>query len=30
MAAPVPTLYDWAGGEAALLRLTDVFYAQGA
>jgi hemoglobin len=28
MAAPVPTLYDWAGGEAALLRLTDVFYAK--
>jgi hemoglobin len=28
MATPVPTLYDWAGGEAALLRLTDVFYAK--
>jgi hemoglobin len=28
MADPVPTLYDWAGGEAALLRLTDVFYAK--
>ncbi|MGI8780759.1 MAG: group II truncated hemoglobin [Solirubrobacteraceae bacterium] len=22
----VPTLYDWAGGEPALLRLTEVFY----
>jgi hemoglobin len=26
MAAPVPTLYEWAGGEPALLRLTQVFY----
>nr|BFE57233.1 group II truncated hemoglobin [Dactylosporangium thailandense] len=23
-----PTLYEWAGGEAALERLTDVFYAK--
>ena len=26
MTAPVPTLYEWAGGEPALLRLTQVFY----
>jgi hemoglobin len=26
MADPVPTLYDWCGGSAALHRLTDVFY----
>ena len=26
MAASVPTLYEWAGGEPALLRLTEVFY----
>jgi len=26
LAAPVPTLYEWAGGEPALLRLTEVFY----
>ena len=26
MADPVPTLYEWAGGEPALLRLTEVFY----
>ena len=24
----VPSLYDWAGGSAALERLTDVFYAK--
>ncbi|MFP3966857.1 antibiotic biosynthesis monooxygenase [Actinomadura fulvescens] len=24
----VPTLYDWAGGEAAFQRLTEVFYAK--
>jgi hemoglobin len=28
MTAPVPTLYEWAGGEAALLRLTEVFYTK--
>ncbi len=28
MTAPTPTLYEWAGGEAALLRLTEVFYAK--
>jgi hemoglobin len=26
--APVPTLYEWAGGEGALQRLTKVFYAR--
>jgi len=26
MAGEVPTLYDWAGGDAAFLRLTEVFY----
>src|SRR5918997_4000718 len=26
MTAATPTLYEWAGGEAALLRLTQVFY----
>lgn len=26
MAGTVPTLYEWAGGDAAMLRLTDVFY----
>lgn len=25
---PVPTLYEWAGGIAALRRLTDTFYAK--
>ena len=28
MAEPVPTLYDWAGGADAFLRLTEVFYAK--
>ncbi len=28
MEAPAPTLYEWAGGEAALLRLTEVFYGK--
>src|SRR5688572_33361278 len=28
MAEPIPTLYDWAGGAEAILRLTDVFYAK--
>jgi len=26
MSEPVPTLYEWAGGAPALLRLTEVFY----
>ena len=26
--APVPTLYDWAGGMPAFERLTEVFYAR--
>ena len=26
MTKPVPTLYEWAGGAPALLRLTEVFY----
>ena len=30
MAAKVPTLYDWAGGSAALERLTQVFYQKVA
>ena len=28
MADEVPTLYEWAGGAPALLRLTEVFYEQ--
>jgi hemoglobin len=30
MASDVPTLYEWAGGDAALLRLTEVFYGHVA
>ena len=26
MSEPVPTLFEWAGGEPALLRLTEAFY----
>lgn len=25
---PVPTLYEWAGGAAALTKLTECFYAK--
>ena len=28
MAAAVPTLYEWAGGAPALIRLTEAFYAR--
>ena len=28
MTDDVPTLYDWAGGESALRRLTEVFYGR--
>ena len=28
MSAPVPTLYDWAGGAEAFERLTETFYGK--